>query len=82
MLLGSNLGMLLSRRILTRDSDTALRDVVMYPVCNIGMLAGMVVMEMLVPATWFTTDPRTGGYGHAADDAVGHGVWVCCSAGG
>ena len=60
MLLGSNLGMLLSNRMFMWDAHSTLSDVILYPVCNIGMLAGMVVLEVLVPTTWFTTDPRLG----------------------
>ena len=60
MLLGSNLGMLLSNRMFSRDSHSTLSDMIIYPVCNIGMLVGMVLLEVLVPTTWFTTDPRIG----------------------
>ena len=60
MLLGSNLGMLLSNRVFVWESHSRLNNVILYPMCNIGMLAGMVLLEVLVPASWFTADPRLG----------------------
>ena len=59
MLLGSNLGMWLSNRSLTVDIHPR-PGVLMYLVCNIGMLAGMFLLEALVPVAWFTSEPRSG----------------------
>ena len=60
MLVGSNLAMLFSNRMFAWDAQATTSNVIMYPVCNIGMLTGMLMMEVLVPATWFTSDPRIG----------------------
>ena len=60
MVVGSNLGMWLSNRSLAVDIHGARPGMLMYPVCNIGMLAGMVLLEVLVPVGWFTSEPRSG----------------------
>ena len=57
MMLGSNLGMWLSNRSLALDGHPG-PGVFTYAVCNIGMLAGMILLELMVPSNWFTSDPR------------------------
>lgn len=58
MLLGSNLGMVFSSRMFQWNSHTGMRDMVVYPVCNIGMLGGMLLMEFFMPLPAITADPH------------------------
>ncbi|MCW8957064.1 MAG: hypothetical protein OQL09_09280 [Gammaproteobacteria bacterium] len=60
MLIGGNLGMLLSSCMSPWKPTSGMSNVIMYPVCNLGMLAGMVMMELQVPASVFATDAQTG----------------------
>ena len=61
MLVGSNLGMLLSSRMLDSGRGSTVSNVFMYPVCNLGMLAGMLLTEMLIPVTSFAVDTPAAG---------------------
>jgi hypothetical protein len=49
MLFGSNLGMLLSEALSGADRRQGMTDWVRYPLCNLGMLAGMFFMEVFMP---------------------------------
>lgn len=50
MLLGCNLGMLLSDWMLQEHRQAGVNVAVLYPVCNVGMLGGMLLVESFMPA--------------------------------
>jgi hypothetical protein len=59
MLLGCNLGMLLSDWMLQGQRHAGVHDTVLYPVCNIGMMCGMLLMESFMPAQESFASPAT-----------------------